>query len=452
MKDLLRKYNVPAPRYTSYPTVPYWDEEAFTAEGYLGSARRSFNETNASEGVSLYIHLPYCEKLCTFCGCNKRITLNHDVEGPYIKALLKEWEMYIGLFEGKLLIKELHLGGGTPTFFSPKSLEVLIKGLFAKSSISEGAEFGFEGHPNNTTLEHLTVLRELGFSRVSFGVQDNDPRVQEAINRIQPGERVEEVTNWARKLGYTSVNYDLVYGLPFQKMSSIENTIEHTLGLMPDRIAFYSYAHVPWIKGLGQRKFTENDLPPEDEKRNFYETGRGLLEGAGYIEIGMDHFSLKTDSLYKAMMGGRLHRNFMGYTSSKTQLMIGLGVSSIGDSWYGFAQNEKKVEDYMNAVNGSGFPVFRGHLLNEEDRHIRKKALDIMCFGKTILNEGEWEEIHGEIIGRLKGLENDGLVLIEGNNISVTSLGRAFLRNICMAFDVRLWRKSPGNEMFSRAI
>ena len=452
MKELLKKYNVPAPRYTSYPTVPYWEEASFSVPDYIESIRRSFNESNEQEGISLYIHLPYCESLCTFCGCNKRITLNHDLEGPYIKTLLEEWAIYKRIFGKKPTIREIHLGGGTPTFFSPANLEKLIMGIVEEAVLADHYEFGLEGHPNNTTYEHLKVLGSMGFSRVSFGVQDNDPVVQKAINRIQPIERVEKVTEWARTLSYQSVNFDLVYGLPFQKLSSITNTIEHTLSLLPDRLAFYSYAHVPWIKGIGQRKFTEQDLPPEDEKRHFYETGRKLLEAGGYTEIGMDHFSLESDSLYHSMKKGNLHRNFMGYSSNKTQLMIGLGVSSIGDSWYGFGQNLKKVEDYISSVGKGELPVFRGHLLNEEDRYLRRKVLDVMCFGKVNLAEPEWKNIQEEIMLRLEGLRQDGLIEVRGKEILVTTLGRAFLRNICMAFDARLWRRSPGYEMFSKAI
>jgi len=452
VKELLKKYNVPAPRYTSYPTVPYWEEASFTVSDYIDSIKRSFDESNEQEGISLYIHLPYCESLCTFCGCNKRITHNHSVETPYIDRLLDEWAIYKRIFGKKPVIREIHLGGGTPTFFAPANLEKLMKGIFEDSLLADQYEFGLEGHPNNTTYEHLKILGSLGFTRVSFGVQDNDPVVQQAINRIQPVERVEKVTEWARALSYTSVNFDLVYGLPFQKLSSITNTIAHTLSLMPDRLAFYSYAHVPWIKGIGQRKFTEHDLPAEDEKRHFYETGRKLLEAGGYTEIGMDHFSLKSDSLYDSMTKGRLHRNFMGYSSNKTRLMIGLGVSSIGDSWYGFGQNLKKVEDYMNTVERGELPVFRGHLLNEEDRYIRRKVLDVMCFGRVELSEPEWKDIQDEILQRLEGPVQDGLVEIKDRDILVTTLGRAFLRNICMAFDARLWRKSPENEMFSKAI
>ncbi|MFA7445020.1 MAG: radical SAM protein, partial [Flavobacteriaceae bacterium] len=235
MNTLIRKYNVPCPRYTSYPTVPYWEEDLFSYDQWTASVKKSFLESNDSQGISLYIHLPFCESLCTFCGCNKRITKQHSVEDPYIEAVLKEWELYCNLFDKKPHIKELHLGGGTPTFFSPENLKRLLNGIFEKSRVDESPELSFEGHPNNTTREHLQLLYDLGFRRVSFGVQDYSPTVQKAIHRIQPFENVQKVTEWAREIGYESVSHDLIFGLPFQTMADITDTIEKTRILQPDR-------------------------------------------------------------------------------------------------------------------------------------------------------------------------------------------------------------------------
>ena len=240
-------------------------------------------------------------------------------------------------------VKEIHLGGGTPTFFSAENLKQLIDGIFKYAEKADDYEFSFEGHPNNTTKEHLQTLYNLGFRRVSYGVQDYNLEIQQAIHRIQPFENVKKATDLAREIGYTSISHDLIFGLPFQKMEHVVDTINKTLLLMPERIAFYSYAHVPWVKGNGQRGFDENDIPKGDEKRTLYETGKKLLEELGYIEIGMDHFALKRDSLTMAMNEKELHRNFMGYTTQKTNMMIGLGVSSISDSWYAFAQNVKNA-------------------------------------------------------------------------------------------------------------
>lgn len=451
-KSLIDKYNIPGPRYTSYPTVPFWDDSSFSPELWKNSVIRSFNESNDAEGISIYIHLPFCEQLCTFCACHKRITKQHSVETPYLESVLKEWDLYVQLFDSKPKIKELHLGGGTPTFFSPENLRILLEGIFAKAEIAENPEFSFEGHPNNTRKEHLQTLYDLGFRRCSFGVQDYDPQVQKAINRIQPFENVERVTNWAREIGYTSISHDLVFGLPFHTWEKQEFTIRKTLELKPDRLAFYSYAHVPWIKGVGQRGFDENDLPSGEEKRKLYENGKQLLEELGYKEVGMDHFSLEHDDLYQSMLNGNIHRNFMGYSSSKTQLMIGLGMSAISDSWYAFAQNEKTVEEYQKRVDEGIIPVFRGHILNEEDLIIRQHILNLMCRLETSWDAQNYVPEIAESIEKLKEMEEDGLVEISENQIKITEKGRAFTRNVAMTFDLRMLRNQPETRIFSMTV
>ncbi|MEO8235143.1 MAG: oxygen-independent coproporphyrinogen III oxidase [Flavobacterium sp.] len=451
--SLIQKYNVPGPRYTSYPTVPYWEENDFSYQIWVDTLKKSFAESNESEGISLYIHLPFCESLCTFCGCNKRITKNHAIEKTYIEAVLKEWSLYCKLLESKPIIKEIHLGGGTPTFFSVENLESLINGIFCHASKAENYEFSFEGHPNNTTREHLQTLFNLGFRRVSFGVQDYSEKVQKAIHRIQPFQNVAKVTFWAREIGYTSIGHDLIFGLPFQELDDVIDTIEKTKSLLPDRLAFYSYAHVPWIKGNGQRGFKDEDVPKDDEKRRLYEEGKQSLYKNGYYEIGMDHFALKSDSLYNAFETGKLHRNFMGYSASKTQLMIGLGVSSISDSWYSFAQNVKDIEAYYQMLESDKLPILRGHLLTNEDLIIRKHILSLMCQFKT-----SWEEKSSyfdqipEVLSQLKEMEKDGFLIINNNTIEVTEAGKPYVRNICMAFDLRLKRKAPETALFSMTI
>ncbi|WJS92878.1 oxygen-independent coproporphyrinogen III oxidase [Flavobacterium johnsoniae] len=451
--SLTQKYNVPGPRYTSYPTVPYWNEADFTTEKWITSLQKSFSESNSKNGISLYIHLPFCESMCTFCGCNKRITKNHSVEETYIKALLKEWHLYCKILPEKPIIKEIHLGGGTPTFFSKENLELLITGIFSYAVKAENHEFSFEGHPNNTTHEQLKKLYDLGFRRVSFGVQDYSATVQKAINRIQPFHNVAKVTFWAKEIGYTSIGHDIIFGLPFQTIEDVIDTVEKTNSLKPDRLAFYSYAHVPWIKGNGQRGFNEENLPKDAEKRQLYEIGKKLLSQNGYHEIGMDHFALETDSLFKAAHNGNLHRNFMGYSASKTQVMIGLGVSSISDSWYSFAQNTKNLEDYYQLLEWDKLPVVKGHILNKEDLIIRKHILNLTCeletsWTKEYLNFQELPEV----LIALKEIENDGLIVIEENSIKITEEGRPFVRNICMAFDLHLKRKSPETNLFSMTV
>lgn len=453
VKSLISKYNVAGPRYTSYPTVPYWDEAGISVEKWKATVKQSFDESNSTEGISLYIHLPFCERLCTFCGCNKRITKNHDVEMPYIDALLKEWKMYVDLFEDKPKISELHFGGGTPTFFSAEHLDYLLSKLFENAEKAEHYVYSFEGHPNNTKREHLEVMAKHGFKRASYGVQDLDPIVQKAINRIQPFEHVARVHEESVKAGYDSISFDLVYGLPHQHLESVQNTIEKVRTLKPERIAFYSYAHVPWIKGNGQRGFDENDLPKSEEKRALYESGYQLLLESGYKEIGMDHFALPHDELYTSMQNKKLHRNFMGYTASKTQLMVGLGVSSIGDSWYAFAQNVKSVEGYYAKLEKNEFPIFRGHALNEEDLLIRAQILNLMCHFETRWDNAEAiNKVLNESKERLSELAADGLVELHADGLTVTEKGKPFVRNICMAFDLRLLRNKPATQLFSMTI
>ncbi len=451
--NLIDKYNIPGPRYTSYPTVPYWDNSTFSLKDWKKQVQVSFVESNNKEGISLYIHLPFCESMCTFCGCNKRITKRHGVETPYIKTVLKEWRLYRDLLGAKPCIKELHLGGGTPTFFSAKNLQYLIDEIFRGTEKAEKCELSFEGHPNNTTKEHLQVLYNIGFRRVSFGVQDYNETVQKAIHRIQPFENVKYVTEMAREIGYTSIGHDIIFGLPFQTQVGVVETILRTKELAPDRIAFYSYAHVPWQKGNGQRGFKESDLPTGTEKRKQYEIGKKILSDIGYIEIGMDHFALETDALHRSMKNLKLHRNFMGYTASKTQLMIGLGVSSIGDSWYGFAQNVKGIEEYQHLVSNGIIPVYRGHILTAEDRIIRKHILNLMCTFETNwkMDETYFAELP-EVIQNLKELEKDKLIELYDTKIIITQKGKPFIRNICMAFDLRLQRKVPETTLFSMTI
>lgn len=452
MNSLIDKYNIPGPRYTSYPTVPYWDESSFSPELWKQSVIRTFKESNTEEGISIYIHLPFCEALCTFCACHKRITKQHSVEIPYMESVLKEWQLYLNLFNEKPKLKELHLGGGTPTFFSPQNLKTLLKGIFETVDIAEDQEFSFEGHPNNTTREHLQTLYDLGFRRASFGVQDYDLKVQKAINRIQPFENVKKVTEWAREIGYTGISHDLVFGLPHQTWEAMEYTIRKTMELKPDRLAFYSYAHVPWVKGVGQRGFDENDLPSGEEKRRLYEDGKRLLQDLGYIEVGMDHFSLEHDDLYQSLIQKKLHRNFMGYTSSKTQLMVGLGMSAISDSWYAFAQNVKTVEEYQKIVEEGEIPVVKGHILNEEDLVVRRHILNLMCQLETNFDiSNSFPELQNAF-EMLKEMEKDELVEIHDNQIRITEKGRAFTRNVAMVFDLRMMRNKPETRIFSMTI
>jgi len=443
---LLKKYNVATPRYTSYPTVPYWDIESFNVNGWLANVANIY-ANHKDEGISLYIHLPFCESLCTYCGCNTRITKNHDIELPYITAVLAEWKMYVEILRDKPRLKELHLGGGTPTFFSAENLELLLNGIMENVTITPGTELSFEAHPANTTSIHLTTLYNLGFRRLSLGIQDFDPKVQFLINRYQTPGQVAEITAMARQIGYTSVNFDLIYGLPGQTIAGLAETMNEVTAMQPDRIAFYSYAHVPWLKP-GQRHYSEKDIPNGDEKFVLYELGRQLLDRAGYNDVGMDHFALKSDSLYKAMTEQKLHRNFMGYTKQHTHLLIGLGVSSISDSWTAFAQNPKTVEVYLDKIKQGILPVEKGHFLNSEDIEVRKHILNVMCRENTFYDEGIPERVYGRLLPLLR----DKLIWVTEKEIRITTKGKSFLRNVCMAFDEKLWLKQPKTQLFSSSI
>jgi oxygen-independent coproporphyrinogen-3 oxidase len=443
---LLKKYNIAAPRYTSYPTVPYWDNEQFSINQWKQRLVTAYR-LHQSEGISLYIHLPFCESLCTYCGCNTRITKNHAVEIPYISVLLKEWQMYVELLGEQPKIKEIHLGGGTPTFFSAANLKQLLQSIAGAERFDEDATCSFEGHPDNTTIEHLQVLYQLGFKRLSLGIQDFDLQVQFMINRYQTPQQVKAITDLARSIGYQSINYDLIYGLPGQQEEGLKNTIKEVIALQPDRIAFYSYAHVPWIKA-GQRHFTENDIPQGDEKFALYEIGRELLVAAGYQEIGMDHFALKTDSLYIASEEGKLHRNFMGYTDQHTPILLGLGVSSISDCGTAFAQNAKTVEEYKQVIASNELAVQKGHLLSLEDLYLRQHITNLMCRNQTVFDE----DVDPSVLSRLQPMIDDELVNVNAAKVIITPKGKSYLRNVCMAFDNRLWQRQPKTQLFSAAI
>ena len=446
--NLFRKYDIQAPRYTSYPTVPYWSDSP-SAERWLAELEAAARVPSFS--LSLYIHIPFCESLCTYCGCNTAITQNHVVESPYVATVLKEWASYLARVPGlaNLPLRELHLGGGTPTFLSAKHLRALVDGILGRGRRDEARfEASLEVHPGHTNEEQLRALFAAGFRRISMGVQDYDPLVQRLVNRIQSHEVTHGLTQLARKIGFTSVNHDLIYGLPKQTLASVERTANLTLETKPDRIALYSYAHVPWIK-QAQRLFTEADLPEGDDKRALYEKARAILLKGGYVEIGMDHFALATDSLHRAHASGQLHRNFMGYTHNRTEILLGLGVSAISETPTCFHQNEKALKIYETKIAGGEMPTLRGHLLSEADRTNRERILSLMTkFQLELRDEAEAREICEFLAEPLR----DGLLRIEGMRLTITERGRPFLRNICMAFDQRLRASAPDRQTFSRAI
>lgn len=433
MQQLIQKYNQPGPRYTSYPPVPFWKIGRWAASDWIETLKKG-QDLPEGNAISIYVHLPYCDSLCTFCGCHKYITTNHAVESTYIDTVLKEWKFVSDTLSPETCIAEIHLGGGTPTFFAPGELKRLVEGLKNRFPLTADFEFGFEAHPNSTTTEHLEILHSLGFTRISFGIQDYDETVQQAIHRIQTTEQVKKCHEQARKTGYTSISHDLVFGLPKQTLAGFEKTVEQTIAYRPERLSLYSYAHVPWVKGTGQRGFNEQDLPDPELKRALYERAKKRFLEAGYEEIAMDHFALAEDKLAQAYYCGKLHRNFMGYTTNNTSVLIGLGMSAISDAWFGYAQNEKDLKTYVKQVETCGSAWEKGHLLSETDLTVRKHINRLMCRFETEIPENDDLDLN-RLTERLIPMVKDQLIELSIRKITITEKGKPFVRNCCMAFD-----------------
>lgn len=449
--ELVQKYNKALPRYTSYPTVPHWKEQFPPQAQWLNHLKISYYQQE-EKGISLYIHLPFCESLCTYCGCNKRITKKHSLENPYITALLAEWDIYVKAIGKKPIIKNLHLGGGTPTFFAPETLDILLSGILNEAEIADDAAFSFEGHPNNTSYQHLGKLASLGFNRVSYGIQDFNQTVQKAIHRLQPIENVEKVMQWSRDLNYQSINFDLIYGLPFQTLETLSDTIKKVKDFKPERIALYSYAHVPW-KSKSQRGYDESHLPGPEQKLMMYEEAKTLLNEMGYVNIGMDHFALPSDELYKAQQEGYLNRNFMGYTTDKNEIMIGLGCSSISSTGKAFVQNEKVVEKYQDAIFEGDLPLIIGHYLTESETEIAGIMKKISCLGKaSFLDSISLINRFEKAFPQLQLMEDDGLIALANYTLTVTEKGMLFVRNICSLFDPNIMEQNKDKPQFSQSI
>lgn len=448
ISKLIAKYDVQVPRYTSYPTVPYW-EEAPQHDQWVSHLRSTLRDSQSR--WSMYMHLPFCESLCTFCGCNTSITKDHKKEQPYIDSILKEWNAYKTqvpeLMQSPL--NHLHLGGGTPTFFSPESLKTLISAIW-KDIKKDPVHFeaSIEVDPRRTTIEHLKVLKELGFDRVSMGVQDFNPEVQRLVNRVQPYDITAKLTEQARALGFRSVNYDLIYGLAKQTAESFAETAKLTVALRPDRIALYSFALVPWIKPA-QRLFKDEDLPAGAEKRRLYEIAREILMNAGYVEIGMDHFALPSEALSMAAQNKKLHRNFMGYTDQRSDVLLGLGVSAISETPLSFHQNEKLLNIYQERVDKGEIPTHRGHVHTDQDRERRQQILSLMTQLEVGLKSPEQATAAKTFLAEMA---KDGLVEVTDQKITITEKGRPFLRNACVFFDERLRHKQPQTQVFSKSI
>lgn len=432
--ELLARHAAPSPRYTSYPTVTYWGD-APGESTWLTHLDAALDATSA--GAALYVHIPFCQALCTFCGCHMRVVRSHALAGPYVALLRAEYALYRErLGRARLPLSQLHLGGGSPNFLPVDDLERLLDDLLGAADLRAGAELTSEADPRFTTAAQLHTLRRHGFTRLSLGVQDMDPRVQDIVNRTTPPDVLARVVDEARASGFTSVDFDLIYGLPLQTLDSLRTTMDVVAQHMPERISFYPYAHVPWIKP-GQRRYTEADLPEGEDKRALYLAGREYLDRLGYVEIGIDQFARRGDALARAASEGHLHRNFMGYTAVPTRALIGLGVSAIGDAWTALAQNEKSQQRWEIRVTAGELPLQRGHVLGDEDRRLRGHIHSLLTrYGTQWATDEHDAPWRAPIVARLAPLGEDGLVDLDGDAVRVTATGRAFLRTICAAFDL----------------
>jgi oxygen-independent coproporphyrinogen-3 oxidase len=436
--ELLERHGVPAPRYTSYPTAMHWGA-APAAGAWLEAIERALSATGARAG--LYVHIPFCAAQCTFCGCNMRVARSHALAAPYVETVLREHALYqAGLGGRKLTLGGLHLGGGSPTWLPAATLDRLLDGLLEHATLDIGADFAIEADPRNTTRDQLAVLRRHGFTRIEIGVQDFDARVLEIVNRVQREDEVRRVVDDARELGFTSVGFDLIHGLPLQTVDSLRTTLDIALRLTPDRVHFLPYAHVPWIKP-SQRLYTEADLPDATLRREMFLLGRTRLGAAGYVEIGVDQYALQANPLARALAEKRLSRSFMGFSSSHTAALIGLGVSAIGDAGAMYAQNEKNLQQYEARLAAGELPLQRGHVLSEEDRAIRALLWTVLAGGTADVGDASRHSTWWpEVFGALAPLARDGLLEMSGHHLSVTATGRAMLPRIGLAFDRYLRR------------
>jgi oxygen-independent coproporphyrinogen III oxidase len=432
---ILEKYNRPGPRYTSYPTAPVWKDDfgPDDLENYYARADA------AATPLSIYMHIPFCENLCLFCACNVSIQKDKKVAVPYLAALKREIDHVSQRISKKRAVSQFHWGGGTPTYLTPAQLEDLFGHASERFAFAPDAEIGIEIDPRVTNRAHLESLRRLGFNRLSMGIQDFQPKVQETIHRVQPYELTRDLILAARELGFESLNVDLIYGLPHQTADSFKATIDKTLTLRPDRVAMFSYAHVPWLKK--QQGSFQAYLPEGMEKFRIFRTGLQHFLDAGYLYIGMDHFALPGDELAIAQKNRTLHRNFQGYTTKAGADLYGMGVSAISSIGEAYAQNRKEVPAYQDTIATRGIATARGYRLSPDDVLRRAVISRLLCH--TVIPKQEieqqfsisFDDYFAPELERLAESRDEGLVILEPNQIRVTPLGRIFIRNVAMVFD-----------------
>jgi oxygen-independent coproporphyrinogen-3 oxidase len=456
--QLLARYDRPGPRYTSYPTAVEF-HDGFTETDYrrhlaLAAARRG-------DPLSLYVHLPFCEHRCLFCACNVVITRHREVAARYLDLVLRELALLAGCLGDRRTLAQMHWGGGTPTYYPPEDLETLFRAIAREFEFAPDADLGIEADPRVTSAEHVSRLAALGFNRLSLGVQDFDPEVQETVHRVQGPAETRALVESARAGGFTSVNLDLIFGLPHQTVPRFRRTLEQVLEIRPDRLAVYSFAFVPWLHGH-MKRLPREAMPGPELKLELLALAIDLLTARGYRQIGMDHFALPTDSLARAAETGALHRNFMGYAVQPAPDLVGLGMSAIGDVAEAFMQNAKKLSRYEAAVSAGRLPTERGYALTEDDR--RRRWVIIRLMGAFRVDGAAFERAFGvpfarcfsaelEALQGAGGLVEDSLLAIDGDTLIVTERGKAFVRSICMVFDSYLARRTSGPApVFSRTV
>jgi oxygen-independent coproporphyrinogen-3 oxidase len=454
--DLLTKYGRPGPRYTSYPTAPQ-----FTSEFGPDEYRREIVDTNQGDALpdlSLYFHIPFCNTLCYFCACNTIIT--HDLKkiADYVGLLKKEIRMIGGLVDSSRKVTQFHWGGGTPSYLSPSQIADLVGYIKDHFSFADDAEIGIEIDPRDLTPEHLPAIRRAGFNRVSFGVQDLDPQVQAAVNRVQPMELNQRVVEESRELGFESINIDLIYGLPHQSVESYSKTLDKVLEIAPDRMAVFNYAHVPWMK-KHQRVIPVESLPAPEERLQILKAVIERLTGAGYAYIGMDHFARHEDDLTKALEAGTLHRNFQGYTTHAEAEVYAMGITAISQLNGAYAQNVKSIPDYRRMLEQGSIPTHIGYCLDDDDQLRRYVITEIMCNNRVIKSEVssrfgvEFDDYFRDVFPKLEEFVKDGLVSFLDDRMQVHENGRLVVRNIAMAFDRYLEDDQPDSKQkFSRTV
>jgi oxygen-independent coproporphyrinogen III oxidase len=452
-QEFLDRYNRPGPRYTSYPTAPVWQDD-FGPDDL--EARYAQAET-AQSPISLYMHLPFCESLCLFCACNVIITKDHSAAPPYLNTLKHEIEHVARHVGRERSVVQFHWGGGTPTYLTPSQMEDLFAYAAQKFTFAPNAEIGIEVDPRVTSLRHLESLRRLGFNRLSMGIQDFDPEVQQAINRVQPLEATAELIAQARALGFESINVDLIYGLPYQTAPRFNHTVEQILTLAPDRVALFSYAHVPWLRK--QQGALESHLPEGMEKFRIFTIGLQSFLSAGYQYIGMDHFARPDDELAVAQRQRTLHRNFQGYTTKAGADLYGMGVSAISGIANSYAQNYRELPRYTEAVERRGIATMRGYRLTEDDKLRRTVINRLLCHAIILKDEIaaefglNFDDYFAPELAHLTPFVEDGLVEVTAGEIRVTLLGRIFIRNVAMLFDPYLEKQRLAERpLFSKTL